>query len=389
MLSSLFYFLYFAAFGIYIPYWTLYLKHLSLSPVQIATIYAIPSIARIFLPPIYGYLADRGQHRKMILRMTAVAQVAPLLLLIQFHSYPALLLLISIFSLFNAAVLPFTEATVQEEQEKGKLDYGRTRLWGTVSFILLAATFGKVIERFHYDWILYGFIAFLFLLSVLSFFQPGGKIGVQFQRQDIDRILRKKSTWIFLTCVFFMHLSQGAYYGFFSIHLSEIGFQDSNIGIQWAAAAASEIAIFFFASVILRRFALVHLFRICLLFAAVRWLWIYYAEAYFWLTLSQGMHAFSFGLFHIACMRMTHTIFSEGFRSIGQSLVSSLGWGLGSVIGVLVSGYLWQEFGAATFLFSSAIAFAGFLFAYLLKTTKEEETMAGVAVDLPPFSPDR
>ena len=384
MRSSLFYFLYFAAFGIYIPYWPLFLKYLSLSPVQIATLYSIPSIARIFLPPVYGYIADRGQHRKAILRITAVGQVIPLLLLFQFQSYPALLILISIFSMFNAAILPFTEATVQEEQEKGKLDYGRTRMWGTLSFILLAATFGKVIERFHYGWTLYGFVLFLALLSILSFFQPAGKVGAQFRREDIDKILRKKNTWIFLICVFFMHVSQGAYYGFFSIHLSELGFKDSNIGLQWAAAAASEIAIFFFASLILKRFSLTPLFRICLLLAAIRWLWIYQAQSYLWLTLSQVMHAFSFGLFHIACMRLTHKIFSEGFRSIGQSLFSSLGWGLGSVMGVLLSGYLWQEFGAATFLFSSVIAFGGFLFSHLLRTT-HDEAKTGVAAD-PPLS---
>src|SRR5687768_563022 len=103
MLSALFYFLYFAAFGIYIPYWTLYLKDLNLSAVQIATIYAIPSIARIFLPPVYGYFADRFQERKTILRITATGQVIPLLLLFHFHSYESLLILISFFSFFNAA----------------------------------------------------------------------------------------------------------------------------------------------------------------------------------------------------------------------------------------------------------------------------------------------
>ncbi len=255
MLSAVFYFLYFAAFGVYIPYWTLYLKHLHLSPVQIATIYSIPSIARIFLPPIYGYFADRFQDRKTILRFTAIGQIIPLLLLFRFHTYQAILLLISFFSLFNAAVLPFTEATVQEEQEKGKLDYGRTRLWGTLSFILLAATFGKVIERFHHGWVLYGFVFFLFALSILSFYQPSGKMGFEFQRDDVNRILRNKTTWIFLASVFLMHVSQGAYYGFFSIHLSELGFRDSSIGIQWAAAAASELLIFFFASHILGRFS--------------------------------------------------------------------------------------------------------------------------------------
>lgn len=366
MISALFYFLYFAAFGIYIPYWTLYLKYLQLSPIQIASIYSIPSLGRIFLPPIYGYLADRFHARKQILVIASAGQVLPLLLMLYFRSYPALLILISIFSVFNAAVLPFTEATVQEEQEKGNLDYGRTRLWGTLSFILLAAVFGKFIERFDQVWVLYGLTFFLALLSVLSVFQPAGKITIDFAHESIKRILLQKNTWIFLLCVLLMHISQGAYYGFFSIHLADLGFQDSNIGIQWAAAAASELAIFFFASSILSRFSLPYLFRICLLLAALRWFWIYEARSYLWLTLSQGMHAFSFGLFHITSLKLIHAIFPEGFRSIGQALFSSMGWGLGTVLGVMVSGYLWEEYGAATYLFSSAIALTGLLVSFFV-----------------------
>jgi MFS transporter, PPP family, 3-phenylpropionic acid transporter len=372
MISGLFYFLYFAAFGIYIPYWTLYLKYLQLSPVQIATVYSVPSICRIFLPPVYGYFADRFRARKQILVIASTAQIVPLLLLPFVQSYPAILILISLFSVFNAAVLPFTEATVQEEQEKGNLDYGRTRLWGTLSFVLLAAVFGKFLERLDQEWILYGLIFFLSLFAIFSFFQPPGKITFDFAHESIKRILIKKSTWVFLLCVLLMHASQGAYYGFFSIHLADLGFRDSDIGIQWAAAATSELTIFFFASVILNRFSFSYLFRICLLLAALRWYWIYQARSYFWLTLSQGMHAFSFGLFHITCLRLIHTIFPEGFRSIGQALLSSMGWGLGTVLGVLISGYLWEEYGAATYLFSSGIAITGFVISFLLRPRNGE-----------------
>lgn len=372
MLSALFYFLYFAAFGIYIPYWTLYLKYLQLSPIQIATIYSIPSLSRIFLPPIYGYLADRFHARKQILVIASAGQIVPLVLLLSFQTYPALVILVSVFSVFNAAVLPFTEATVQEEQEKGNLDYGRTRLWGTLSFVLVAAAFGKFLEHFDQAWVLYGLVFFLALFAMLSFFQPAGKMTFDFAHQSMKRILMKKQMWVFLVCVLLMHVSQGAYYGFFSIHLADLGFRDSNIGIQWAAAAASELIIFFFASWILNRFSLSYLFRICLLLAAVRWFWIYHARSYLWLTLSQGMHAFSFGLFHITSLKLIHSIFPEGFRSIGQALLSSMGWGLGTVLGVLISGYLWEEYGAVTYLCSSGIALAGFLVSFLLRRRNGE-----------------
>jgi MFS transporter, PPP family, 3-phenylpropionic acid transporter len=138
LISAFFYFSYFAAIGIYVPYWTLYLRDLGLSSLQIGTLYAIPSLARIFVPPLIGYFADRFNRRRLLLILAASGQLIPLSLIFWLHTYSYLLILISVFAFFNSTVLPLGEATVQEEHEKGSLDYGRTRLWGTLSFILLA-----------------------------------------------------------------------------------------------------------------------------------------------------------------------------------------------------------------------------------------------------------
>ena len=373
MISSVFYFLYFAAFGIYVPYWTLYLHHLKLSPVQIATVYAVPSIARIFLPILYGYLADRWRARRSFLIVAAAGQIVPMVLLIQFHSYSWILFCISIFSIFNAVILPFTEATVQEEQEKGRLDYGRTRLWGTFSFILLAISFGKLLDHVEDTWILYGFSFFLVFLSAISFSFPQGHAEFAYKSEQTREVMLQRNTWIFFLCSFLMYLSHGSFYGFYSIYLSQLGVKESAIGLHWAVAAGSEVSIFFFAAWILRSLRKEFLFSLCLLFAALRWFLVYSVTSTGWLLAVQCLHAFTFGAFHITSMKFVHILFPTGSRSLGQSIYSSSTSGYGSVIGVMLSGVLWGAHGARAFLFSSGIAFLAFALSLMFRGEERKD----------------
>jgi PPP family 3-phenylpropionic acid transporter len=368
MTSAVFYFVYFCAFGIYVPYWTLYLQNLKFDPIQIATIYSIPSIARIFLLAAHGYLADKWRSRKRFLIACCILQIFPLLLISKFHSYPWILFLISLYSILNASILPFTEATVQEEQEKGNLDYGRTRLWGTLSFILLAIIYGEILDDASKDWILYGIIFFLILLSAISFLLPTGKAHFPLPEKTVHTVFNNRNAWLLLLCAFLMQVSHGTFYGFYSIHLASLGYKDSWIGIQWAIAAGSELCIFFFASWILKRFTPHSLYSICLFAATVRWFLTASTTSFIALSAFQCLHAFSFGAFHIASMRMIHGLFPEGSRSFGQAIYTSAGSGMGIMVGILMSGYLWESMGSRSFIISGFIALFAFALSFLMRS---------------------
>jgi PPP family 3-phenylpropionic acid transporter len=360
-ISALFYFLYCAAIGIYVPYWTLYLRHLEFTSLQIATLYSIPSIARIFVPIFTGYIADLWNRRRTFMLAASLGQVLPLVLIIWFYSYTALVILISAFAFLNSIVLPLGEATVQEEHEKGSLDYGRTRLWGTASFIVLALVYGKLLDRVNQSWVLHGIIVCYAAVFLVALFMPEGKVSFRLVPATLRTALATPSTWIFLICVLLMNGSHGTFYGFYSIYLSELGFKESGIGVHWAVAAGTELIIFIFASQILRRYRHETLITFCCLAASIRWFLTATSDSFLTLTLIQSLHAFSFGLFHATCVSLIHKIFPEGSRSIGQSLYYSLGGGIGSMIGVLVSGMFWDQLHGKVYYISAAMMFTAFL----------------------------
>jgi MFS transporter, PPP family, 3-phenylpropionic acid transporter len=384
LISALFYFSYFAAIGIYVPYWTLYLRDLGLSSLQVGTLYSIPSLARIVIPLLVGYFADRFNQRRSLLIVAALGQLIPLSLIFWLHSYGYLLILISAFAVFNSTVLPLGEATVQEEHEKGSLDYGRTRLWGTLSFILLAIAYGKLLDFVGNSWILNGIIFCFAIHCFFTFLMPEGKISFKMQSDKVRVVFLTPNTWIFFGCVMMMSIGHGTFYGFYSIYLADLGFKESGIGIHWAVAATTELIIFMYASRILKRFRAETLISFCCLAAAARWFLTATFTSFGLLTAFQSLHAFTFGLFHATCLILLHRIFPVGSRSIGQSLYTTLGNGAGNFVGIIFAGIFWDEYGGKLFYVSSAIMVVAFFLSILLNRGVSETATAGAVVDQPP-----
>ncbi len=106
MICAIYYFVYFAAIGILGPYWTLYLKDLQFTSLQISMVYRCPALIRIFFPVGYGYVADRWRIRKHVLRAPTIGQWVPLLFLPFLRSYSAWLMAFITFSIFTSLFCP-------------------------------------------------------------------------------------------------------------------------------------------------------------------------------------------------------------------------------------------------------------------------------------------
>jgi PPP family 3-phenylpropionic acid transporter len=60
---------------------------------------------------------------------------------------------------------------------------------------------------------------------------------------------------------------------------------------------------------------------------------------------SQTLHAASFGLYHAVMIFLVHSLFVGAHQGRGQALYSSISFGAGGAVGILVSGYLWTDMG--------------------------------------------
>ena len=90
--------------------------------------------------------------------------------------------------------------------------------------------------------------------------------------------------------------------------------------------------------------------------AALRFFLVYVGHGSLWLLIiAQIMHAITFGMFHVAGIAATNKLFTGEYRSRGQALYSSVGFGAGGASGTLASGLVWESLGGAVTFGMSAL----------------------------------
>ena len=157
-----------------------------------------------------------------------------------------------------------------------------------------------------------------------------------------------------------MLVSHSAYYGFFSIHLENLGYHSTFIGIAWALASTAEILVMIKSEKIFNRFSLENVLFFSFLVAVVRWVILFFAESAALILLSQILHAVTYGTFHMASILYIDRLAPENAKTLGQAVNNGITYGLGLMVGFFINGYVYETTGSFTiFLMSALIALAG------------------------------
>jgi PPP family 3-phenylpropionic acid transporter len=153
-------------------------------------------------------------------------------------------------------------------------------------------------------------------------------------------------------------ISFGTYYLFFTLQLERHGHSTDVVGQLWGLGVVAEIVLFMYAGSLLRRVSAQRTLQIALVVTALRWLSIaLLPQSLVAMVVVQVAHAIGFGAFHVACMQRVVELFPESDRLGAQSLMYSLGSGLGGVLGALIAGTLWKAGdGELAFAVASSVA---------------------------------
>ena len=341
-----FYFCYFAAVGIFLPYWSPYLQHLGYTPDQIGELLALTLITKLVAPYLWGWLADRSGRRMLVVRIACLATVINFVLVFfAREAYLSLALALLFYSFFWNAALPQFEATTLNHLGDKTHRYSRIRLWGSIGFILTTVAMGFLLEVISIIWLPFLITGLFLALLINSSLIPEAPIRnevLEAPTVSILTILKQPSVIIFFLVSLLMAASHGPYYAFFTIHLNELGYTGGLIGFLWALGVIAEVIIFLLVPRWLPRFGVQWLLQVTLLVTALRWLLTaLYAESLGILLFAQCLHGFSFGLYHALAITIVHQFFTGTLQGRGQALLSSFGFGVGGALGNLIAGYLW------------------------------------------------
>lgn len=357
-----YYFAFFAQAGAFVSYFALYLAARGLGAAEIAFAIAMPQVARIVAPALWGWLADEwggrfAGARRAIVVFSAFAVLAGFASLYCAERAGTIALALLAMSLLSAGAAPLVEAITFSVLEGRAGQYGPIRLWGSIGFILAVLGTGAWLDRHDAATVLDILVALAAAVCAVSFAVPrAAPAAAPHAAARFGAVLRRPEVLAFFGACFCMTAAHGAMYVFYSIYLEAAGYSKTLIGALWTVGVIAEVVLFLRLPQLLRRFNLRALLFASFACAVVRFLAIGWGvESIAVLAAAQLLHAATFGAFHAGSVAAVHRLFPGPLAARGQALFSSLAYGLGGAAGSLLAGWTWESLGPAPSFAVSAL----------------------------------
>ncbi len=354
---SAFYFFYFAAIGVMLPYWPLYLEAIDYDARAIGELTAILLGSKIIAPYLWGWIADHHGQRMRIIQFASLCAAVVYAGVFFDSSFAWLALVMMLFGFFWHATLPQFEATTMNHLGDSTHAYTRIRVWGSIGFILPVTSLGIVFEAVQITHLPLFMLACLMLIFIASLLVPERAAGhLHLEPVSIGSHLKKPHVLALLAACFLMQMSHAPYYTFYSVFLEAQDYSRSFIGNMWALGVIAEVLVFLLMHRLMHRYSLKRLLLLSFVLASARWLMIGFAvSSISALVIAQLLHAASFGLYHAVSIQLIHRYFTGHLQGRGQALYSSVSFGAGLSLGSLLVGYSWSLYGARVSFTAAAL----------------------------------
>jgi MFS transporter, PPP family, 3-phenylpropionic acid transporter len=362
----------FAAFfviaGTQLPYLPVWLDWAGLGAREIALITAAPMVMRVVVTPAIAFAADRsGDHRRFLVALAWTA-LAAALALGQCASFWPILILTLLLAVATATIIPLTETVAMGGVRRAGLDYGRMRLWGSLSFIAASLYGGLVLDRFGAPaavWLMAGGAA-LTALAAHALPRPiegssprGPGTYPRIRLAEAVGLVRSRLFVVFLVAAGAVQAAHATIYTFGTLHWTAQGLSGGWSGTLWAIGVAVEIGLMAFSRAVVRRIGAVELIVLGAVASVVRWLAMGFDPPLAALVALQALHGLTYGATHIGAFYFMSQAVAERQAGTAQALYASSTAGIAMGGAMLLSGQLYAAYGGRTYWAMAAIAAVG------------------------------
>ena len=356
---ALSYFTYFFSYGIFLPFWSVWLSGLGLTPETIGMLLGAGLVSR-FLGSLL--IAPRVSDPSRLISSLRILALLTLLFALAFwigHQVAWLMVIIVGFNLFFSPLVPLTDALANTWQKQITMDYGRVRLWGSIAFVIGSALTGKLVSLYDYRMILVmlsiGIASMLIGMLLKPSVQPQGESRHQEAAGLSAWLTLVRQSWRFLACVCLLQGAHAAYYGFSAIYWQEAGYSASAGGYLWSLGVVAEVVIFALSKKVFRRFSARDLLLLSAACGVIRWTLMGWTTALPWLIVAQILHCGTFTVCHLAAMR--YIAARQGSEVIRlQAVYSAVAMGGSIAVMTVFAGFLYQHLHQGVFWVMALVA---------------------------------
>ncbi|MEQ1975940.1 3-phenylpropionate MFS transporter [Xenorhabdus sp. SGI240] len=384
------YFTYFFSYGIFLPFWSVWLKGEGIDASMIGVLLGVGMVARFV-----GSLVISPTVKNPAKLINALRLLSLLALLFAvgfvFGSYWVWLFFIMVgFNLFFSPLVPLSDALAGTWQKQFTFDYGKVRVWGSIAFVISSSLTGILmsanginlsISSLNFGWnissdslnhwvghelfgthhiilafLLFSVTAMLLGMMLKPSIMPVGKIkAAKTNAVSFKELLSEKSVWRFLLCVTLLQAAHAGYYSFGSIYWEQEGYSSSTIGYLWSLGVVAEVIIFTFSKRLFRRWSARNLLLLSGICGVVRWGLMATSTELSMLIVIQILHCGTFTVCHLAAMRFIGARKENEIIRL-QATYSALAMGGGIAVMSMIAGFMYEQIGSGIFWVMALVA---------------------------------
>ena len=353
--------------GTKVPFLPLWLDWRGLTLAEIGIITAAPLFARIAVTPAVGFVADRiGDHRRVLI-VLAWAAFGLLLLLAQATGFAALLALTLLIAVAWTSIMPLAETVTMSVVRSKGLDYGRMRLWGSLSFIAASILGGMAIGQA-------GPAAAVWLMAAGAALTVGAAhslprpvvapdavragVGVPIWSQ-IRPLILSRTFLLFLLAVGCVQAAHAVFYTFGTVHWRAQGLSATWSGLLWGVGVVAEIGLFAFSGATVRAVGVAALMTAGAIAGVVRWTAMGFDPPLALLIVLQILHGATYGATHLGAVHYIGSVVPPALAGTAQALYASVTAGIAMGSATLLAGWLYASWGGLAYLGMALLSAAG------------------------------
>ena len=353
---KLFYFLIYVSFTTH-HFLNLYFKDIGLTGLQIGTIKAASAVVMIFCQPIWGLLCDLFKMRKGLLSLLLFAAGITFYLVSLQDTFTLLLITIIIYAFFKSPIVPVSDSIVMLEVKGDARKYSQIRFWGGMALTISVVLMGYYFKHSYINNLFWIYCLFTYLALALSFFLPNKKACFSKRKlslRDFIKLIKYPAFLNFLAAILFLQTGAFMIDGFFSLFVNERIGNQVTLGWALTVAGLSEISIYFYLGRLKKLFSARNLLITSAFVSAFRWFMYSQSTLVIQILLLQLLHGITFGFFYISAVTYVNKLLPQEFATSGQTLFWAIAFGLSSVLGSILGGYLYDYYNFYTLFIVAA-----------------------------------
>jgi MFS transporter, PPP family, 3-phenylpropionic acid transporter len=354
----------FLALGVYLPFFPRWLEARGVHGAAMGVVSASLPAMGLVGPPLFGILSDRLGLRGALLRVACVGAFACMGALGAAFAlghplgFVGIFAAVLAFAFFRSPMISLADVITMELAGAGA-GYARTRLWGSLGFLVAAVAVGRYLDPTAPAALPLAIAAPLLAAIFAAWTLPAKSAAPTLPALGmVSSLLARRDLRWFFGASFLGQIAHSSYDLCFTLHLRDLGASDGLVGISWAIGVTSEVTLMAGSGWIFRRFTPPWLLVAAFVGAALRWALIASVASIPVLLALQPLHGLSFALMWLASLAYVKESAPSAALATAQGLFSAA-VAAGSVLGMPLWGALYRRAGGAiTFEVAALVSIA-------------------------------